>query len=74
MLELLTAAGFRSALPTEAEGSTHQFTGRTDGRRIDHIFVNERFDIHGGEVIHLPDDGRLPSDHWPVIADLELRA
>jgi endonuclease/exonuclease/phosphatase family metal-dependent hydrolase len=53
-------------------GTTHQFTGRTDGRRIDHIFVSRHWTIAEAEVVHERPGGRLPSDHWPVRARLLL--
>ena len=73
ILELFGAAGLRSAVADGAGGSTHEFTGRTDGPRIDHIFVNDRFDVRASTVVHHPEARPLPSDHWPVVAELELR-
>ena len=38
----LLAAGLRQALPADAGGTNHDFSGRTDGRRLDHVLVSER--------------------------------
>jgi endonuclease/exonuclease/phosphatase family metal-dependent hydrolase len=68
----LTAAGLRHALPPDAGGTAHGFTGRTDGNRIDHIFVTSHLEVVAAEVTHPRPGGRLPSDHWPIVADLRL--
>lgn len=68
----LQASGLRQALPTDAPGTNHDFTGRTDGRRIDHILVSEHFEVVTAEVRTDRPGGKLPSDHWPVVADLKL--
>jgi endonuclease/exonuclease/phosphatase family metal-dependent hydrolase len=69
-LQPLLDAGFRHALPAGAGGTAHQWTGRTDGPRIDHILVRGDIAVAGAEVQHPRPGGRLPSDHWPVVADL----
>jgi len=67
----IAAAGFRSALPAGAGGTEHEFTGRTDGDRIDHVFVNASVAVRAATVrTDLRRGRRLPSDHWPVTADL----
>jgi endonuclease/exonuclease/phosphatase family metal-dependent hydrolase len=71
-LQRLEAAGFRSALPPGAGGTAHRFTGATDGPRIDHVLVRGPWAIEAAGIRHLRPDGRLPSDHWPVVADLRL--
>lgn len=74
-LRAVLAAGFIDALdhlPADGPGAAtnHDFTGRVDGTRIDHIFVSSRWSVVNAGIDHLP--GRLPSDHWPVRATLEL--
>jgi endonuclease/exonuclease/phosphatase family metal-dependent hydrolase len=71
-LKALTAAGLRYAVPVEAGGSWHDFTGAEDGDRIDHILVTEGWKVIDAAVSHVRPGGRLPSDHWPVVATLEL--
>lgn len=53
-------------------GTTHHFTGKTDGRQIDHILVTPDIEILDAHVAHPPPGDRLPSDHWPVVARLRL--
>lgn len=73
-LQPLLDAGFRHALPPEAGGTAHRWTGRTDGPRIDHVLVRGDIEVVHAEVLHPRPGGRLPSDHWPVVADLLLRS
>lgn len=70
--ELMEAAGLVQAVPAGAGGSNHDFTGRTDGRRIDHVLVSSSWKVLGGWVDHRRVDGNLASDHWPVGADIVL--
>jgi endonuclease/exonuclease/phosphatase family metal-dependent hydrolase len=70
-LDVLRAAGFRSALADDAPGTAHDFRGGSDGPRIDHVLVGPEWDIVSAAV-EVAAGGRLPSDHWPVVADLRL--
>jgi endonuclease/exonuclease/phosphatase family metal-dependent hydrolase len=74
VVRTLEAAGLRNVLGPDAPGTNHDFTGRTDGRRIDHILVSAHWTISSAEVVTGRPRGRLPSDHWPVVADLALPA
>ena len=71
-LEPLGAAGLRPALPADAGGTVHGFTGRSDGRRLDHIFVSDHVEVVAAGVERSRVTRRLPSDHWPVVAELRL--
>jgi endonuclease/exonuclease/phosphatase family metal-dependent hydrolase len=71
-LKALIEAGLRYAVPVEAGGSWHDFTGATDDERIDHILITKSWKVLEATVSHFRLDGRLPSDHWPVVATLEL--
>jgi endonuclease/exonuclease/phosphatase family metal-dependent hydrolase len=68
----LLDAGLRPALGSGAGGTNHDFSGRTDGRRIDHIFVSDHVRVVHADVVVVRPGGRLPSDHWPVVAQLQL--
>ncbi|PSL05405.1 endonuclease/exonuclease/phosphatase family metal-dependent hydrolase [Haloactinopolyspora alba] len=63
-LRPLTEAGLRLAPVTG--GTSHGFTGRTDGRRIDHVYLSAHWTLVDAAVVHERPGGRLPSDHWPV--------
>jgi endonuclease/exonuclease/phosphatase family metal-dependent hydrolase len=66
----LARAGYQLAELTG--GTAHDFTGKADGPRIDHIFASPHWTIEEAEVVHDRPGGRLPSDHWPVRATLRL--
>ena len=70
VIEVFAASGLRQALPDDAPGTANRFKGQLDGPRIDHIMVSEHFEVLDGKVMHSPASSRLPSDHWPVVAEL----
>jgi endonuclease/exonuclease/phosphatase family metal-dependent hydrolase len=70
---LADGAGLGLALPpSDAGGTVHHFTGRTDGRRLDHILVSAHWTVVRAWVDTAGHSGGPASDHWPVAADLEL--
>ena len=71
-LKTLTESGLRLAVPIEAGGSWHDFTGAEDDDRIDHILVSAEWTVVEAAVSYYRPEGRLPSDHWPVFATLSL--
>ncbi len=66
----LLDAGFQLAPVTG--GTVHGFTGKEDGRRIDHILASPQCTFEDAAVERERPGGRLPSDHWPVRATLRL--
>lgn len=72
-LRRLQAGGLATALSPDAGGTAHRFGGGVDGPRIDHVLVSDRWEVAGARITHPRPGGRLPSDHWPVVADLRLR-
>lgn len=71
-MDELTRAGLRSVLPPDAGGTFHAFTG-ADRQRIDHILVDDGWQVLSAEIHRDRPGGRLPSDHWPISAALRLR-
>ncbi|PZS30307.1 MAG: endonuclease/exonuclease/phosphatase [Pseudonocardiales bacterium] len=71
-LRLLAAAGYTDALPAQAGGTEHSFSGATDRSRIDYILIGPGVRVAAAWIGHERLRGRLPSDHWPVLADLVL--
>jgi endonuclease/exonuclease/phosphatase family metal-dependent hydrolase len=55
-------------------GTHHHWDGRTDWTRIDHVLVTREWRVRAAAVVQDRACGRLPSDHWPVLAALELPA
>ncbi len=72
VIATLREAGFQLVTPDGDGGTEHRFTGRTDGRWIDHILVSPHFQVARAEVVATRLGRLLPSDHWPVVADLDL--
>src|SRR5574340_323123 len=54
------------------EGTNSGFAGNTKGRRIDWIMYRGPFTALESETITYNEQGRYPSDHFPVLAVLEL--
>ena len=54
-------------------GTYHGFKGRIKGRRIDYIFVSDEFEVEEAYVDRTNFDGRYPSDHYPLVAVLQLK-
>jgi endonuclease/exonuclease/phosphatase family metal-dependent hydrolase len=74
----LLDAGLADALadlPSRGPGAAthHRFDGATDGTRIDHILVSREWEVRQATVVQDRVDGRLPSDHWPVVVSLAIR-
>lgn len=53
-------------------GTYHAFSGRRDGEKIDAILVSPDWGIGASAIVTTSDDGRYPSDHFPVTARLVL--
>jgi endonuclease/exonuclease/phosphatase family metal-dependent hydrolase len=52
------------------------FTGYgplADGRRLDYVFVSAGIEVHQhGAGADVDGEGRFPSDHLPLFADIEV--
>lgn len=82
-VELLLRSGLSDTLAGRAKAGAgaatyHGFTGTMDGERIDLLLVSKHWRVADARIVrspHLVKAGRwgaLPSDHWPVSADLGL--
>ncbi len=49
------------------------FKGKTKGMHIDYIFVSEEFDIKSVDIIRYEENNKYPSDHYPIIAEIDLK-
>ena len=67
----------RTISQSQPYGPTGTFTGfditRNADEPIDHIFVSEGLGVIRHATITQHWGGRLPSDHYPVLADIELK-
>ncbi len=53
-------------------GTFNAFRGRDDGDKIDYIFCTRGLRILDAAIIKTHRDGRYPSDHFPVLAVVEV--
>lgn len=51
----------------------HGFCGKASGNPIDYIFVSDEFMVKTAYVDTTVIDGQYPSDHYPLVAVLEMR-
>lgn len=79
-VQILLGAGYRDTfrvLHPEAEACTyHGFRGRgvrTLGK-IDYILCDESWAIRSADILRDSDNGRYASDHFPVVAELDVHA
>ena len=69
-LRVFTDAGYLDPFPVDAGGTEHGFTGATDRKRIDYVLAGPGLRVTDAWISNDRPQGRLPSDHWPVIADI----
>lgn len=53
-------------------GTMGKFKGKENGVHIDYIFVSEEFKIVDTQIIKYNIDGRYPSDHYPLMAEINI--
>lgn len=58
---------------TGGEGTFNGFTGQGDGPRIDWILVTSDFEVVQAGIDRRHEDGRYPSDHFPVHGEIKLK-
>ncbi len=64
---------FRAVHPAAQDvGTFHEFTGQTDGDKIDYILATPEFQPLAAHILHDRWDGRYPSDHFPILAQVRL--
>lgn len=78
-VRILAAAGFRDTfrvLHPSAEANTyHGFRGRGVKRlgKIDYILCDERWTVRKADIVRLGRDGRFPSDHFAMTAEVAIK-
>ena len=66
---------FRVQHPDEkVVGTFGEFRGTRDGQKIDYVFALPGVKVLGSEIVYFNHDGRYPSDHYPVTAEMALPA
>lgn len=65
---------FRVIHPNETiVGTFNGFTGDNSGEKIDHVFVGAGIDINDAKIDTFNINGKYPSDHYPVTANITLK-
>jgi endonuclease/exonuclease/phosphatase family metal-dependent hydrolase len=54
-------------------GTFNGFAGRTEGPKIDAVLVSPNLQIISAEIIQTNEEGRYPSDHFPVTAEIKFK-
>jgi endonuclease/exonuclease/phosphatase family metal-dependent hydrolase len=66
---------FRAAHADEASAGTfHGFTGTAGSRKIDAVFATPEWRVEAAEIVRASQNGRFPSDHYPVTAVVDWPA
>lgn len=60
------------AIGTTPTGTYHAGNNTVRWGRVDHVLVGPQFTVTAGYVSYLIPEGRYPSDHFAVFADLQL--
>lgn len=55
------------------QGTRGNFKGKNNGLHIDYIFVSEEFEIINAQIVKYNENGKYPSDHYPVLAEIDLK-
>lgn len=55
------------------QGTFHEFKGKSHSDKIDAIMVSDQWETVDAEIVTSNQDGRYPSDHFPVTAKLQLK-
>jgi len=72
--ELGLRDSFRVTNPDEKiVGTFNGFKGTTTGDKIDYIFVDNEWEVLESTIDRTMPDGKCPSDHFPVIAELRQK-
>ncbi|HCR30663.1 MAG TPA: hypothetical protein DIV79_11665 [Opitutae bacterium] len=60
---------FRAIHPEEPNAGTFgAWVGKIDGAKIDYVFTDIRMEVLDAAIVRQNENGRYPSDHYPVIA------
>lgn len=70
--EVLTDT-FRSLHPKASPAGTFNgFAGKRDSAKIDYVLCSKEWTVQAASIDRREFDGRMPSDHYPVVAKLHL--
>ena len=67
-----SADAWQSIHPNRSLGTRHGFKGRMSGPQIDHIRLSSNLQVLDARIDVRHKNGRYPSDHFPVVANIRL--
>jgi endonuclease/exonuclease/phosphatase family metal-dependent hydrolase len=53
-------------------GTFNSFRGTRSGEKIDAVLISAGWEVTSAAILHTSRDGRYPSDHFPVVASLQI--
>jgi endonuclease/exonuclease/phosphatase family metal-dependent hydrolase len=56
-----------------SEATRDKFKRTERGVHIDYIFVSEEIEVINAEIVKYNIDGKYPSDHYPLMADIKIK-
>ena len=56
-----------------SKSTMSSFKGKEKGLHIDYIFVSEDLEIIDVDIVKDNINGKYPSDHYPLIADIRIK-
>ena len=69
--DIFADGGFVPAVPSNTKiGTFNAFKDTTGGRRIDYIFLNDKWTLQSAEILRPRKEGKTASDHDPVVAQV----
>jgi len=68
----LQSGGLRSVLPLDSGGTFHSFGRRDSAGQIDYVLIGPQWRVERAWIDRSRPGGIIPSDHWPVVAELAL--
>ena len=64
---------FRAKHPSaRLVGTYHAFTGDRTGEKIDAVLVSREWEVLSAAILYASEEDRYPSDHFPVVATVQL--
>jgi endonuclease/exonuclease/phosphatase family metal-dependent hydrolase len=54
-------------------GTFNGFSGKNDGEKIDAILLSQHWSVESAAIVRTAREGRMPSDHYPVSALVQMK-
>ena len=71
-MKTFLSSGLKPAVTKNVGGTFHGFNGNHDGRRIDFILLNNKWNVEKSAILRPRKEGKCVSDHEPIIATVQI--